>query len=202
MTHVPPPPPPPRPTLPRPIPLLSIRFPTSLSLPPPVGPRVQSQVRVVRPPPSSTPRSGLTGEPRGDPFAPTPIATIQQEARDAATGAEAAMNWRHDRVMSGILHHSQTARREREERLRATMEPATTDYLDALEKKKREKGKKFPTYASDRKGKGKKSRPASVTSYSPQDVRSRDQPASSSSSSTPEGAERYIIGDGSYLIMY
>lgn len=172
LPHVPPPPPPPRnrsvlpPSLPSP------------SLPPPTRPRLQSLVRVVRPP-------------REDPFAPTPIAVCEAEIRAAAEGAEAAMNWRHDRVMGELLRFNRTEAAEREAKVRATMSPATIDYMNKLEKQRRDKGKSFPTYASDRKPRPKNYR----TTYSEQDVRSRFPPEapSSSKSGRQAGMERYIL---------
>ena len=172
LSRMPPPPPPPR------------SIPSLLSLPFPAH-RLQIQERIVRSPPSNpTLRNGLTGELRGDPWAPTPIAVIEREVREAATGVVTAMNQRHDAVMDDLLRVDESRRQRREEAARASMAPEDAQHIDMLERKRRERGKTFPTYASDRKA--KKGRQSSSSSSTPtphqvepvmtsQDVRVRDR---------------------------
>ena len=174
LPHRPPPPPPPRSvsfSLPPPVPLLSLPLPTRF--------RTMSHVRTAGLP--RTPRrSALTGEIVNDPWAPNPIAVIQHGIREAAEGVEAAMEWRHNRVVGEITRFNREEARVREERVRATAPPADKAYVDALERRRREKGKCFPTYASDRK-----SRPRYAEALvSRQDARSGLPPLLPSSSTS------------------
>ena len=127
----------------------------------------------------------MTGEPRGDAWAPTPIAQIEAEIRAAEVGVVEAMSWRSDRVVQEIVKFSEEERVAREAAAKMAASPATNAYIARLENEANKKGKKFPTYRSDRPTRlGSAAASETYTYFSTADVRSRSATAASSSTSS------------------
>ena len=85
------------------------------------------------------------------------------------------MNRRHDEVMTEIQRFSVEERRERVAAVRAEAPAETNAYIDALAKKKKDKGKSFPTYRNSdrRKTSDRAATGDTYTWYLASDVRSR-----------------------------